>query len=500
MNNVKKSINNVMSSLGGQLITIILGIIIPRLVLVNLGSNANGLMNSVNSFVGYLSLLEAGVGGATSQALYKPIAEDDKLKINGILAATDHFYRRTGTVYFLLVLGASFVYILGNNTELSNLSIFIVVMVTGMSGVFSYWIQGKYRLLVNADGKSYLLTNLTTCITMAISITKIILLSLGFNIIALQLMYFAYNILQIVIFMCMIRKMYPWIDLKVQPDYTAIEKKNSVFVHQVSTLIFNNTDMLILSFFCGFKVVSVYALYNMLLNMIRNAIDAFSGSITFWLGQQYQVNREKYIKMNDIYEVYSMTLGTSLFCVATAFITPFIRIYTKGVTDIGYIDPYLSILFAFIFILQIGRSASLQTISFAGHFQETLSQTIIESVINLSVSIICVIKFGIYGVLLGTIAALLYRTNDMILYTSHKLLKRSAIFSYKRWITNILLFFVFFIIVSSKVSDLDSYMSIIGYACVITPCILTIFIIINSVVNFKVFKNLICLIKNRKNR
>ncbi len=74
----------------------------------------------------------------------------------------------------------------------------------------------------------------------------------------------------------------------------------------------------------------------------------------------------------------------------------------------------------------------MNTISFAQHFRQTQWRSVLESGINLSVSICAVLLLrgrtelsGIYGVLIGTIAALLYRSNDMILYANRRILHRS---------------------------------------------------------------------------
>lgn len=82
MQNGKKGIANILTSTLSQIITLGLGIIIPRLVLVNLGSEANGLLSSVNTILGYVSLLEAGVGAASMQALYGPVAKENRSDIN----------------------------------------------------------------------------------------------------------------------------------------------------------------------------------------------------------------------------------------------------------------------------------------------------------------------------------------------------------------------------------------------------------------------------------
>ena len=63
-----RGLKNIVFGIAAQVITIILGIMIPRLVLVNLGSESNGLLSSVGNALIYMSLLEEGVGTATIQA------------------------------------------------------------------------------------------------------------------------------------------------------------------------------------------------------------------------------------------------------------------------------------------------------------------------------------------------------------------------------------------------------------------------------------------------
>ena len=133
---VNKGVKNIFYGILAQSITIILGIIIPRLVLVNLGSEANGLLNSVSSVLAYMSLLEAGVGTATLQALYKPVSEKKYRDINRIMAATDRFYRRTGVAYLLLVVVIAGIYALKVSSDIPTYSIFIVVFLTGNRNKF----------------------------------------------------------------------------------------------------------------------------------------------------------------------------------------------------------------------------------------------------------------------------------------------------------------------------------------------------------------------------
>ena len=186
MSNAKKSAYNMITSILGQVITIAMGIVIPRLVLVNLGSENNGLLSSITQVLGYASLLEAGVGLASLQALYKPIAEEDKPTVNAIMSATNLYYRRTGIAYLLLVLFLSALYPIIIKTTIPYKTVALVVLISGLPGVVNYYFQGKYKILLQAEGKTYIITNLTTLIGIVTSIGKILLLQFGFGVVAVQ--------------------------------------------------------------------------------------------------------------------------------------------------------------------------------------------------------------------------------------------------------------------------------------------------------------------------
>ena len=110
-----------------------MGIIIPRLVLVNLGSEANGLLSSVNQALVYLNLLEAGIGTATLQALYAPVARQDHGAINGVLAATHKYYKKVGTWYFIAVCALSIVYAFSVKSTMPISVVMAVIFFSGMS-------------------------------------------------------------------------------------------------------------------------------------------------------------------------------------------------------------------------------------------------------------------------------------------------------------------------------------------------------------------------------
>jgi len=478
-----------------QVLTIGMGIIIPRLVLVNLGSESNGLLNSISSILSYLALLEAGVGTATQQALYKPISQNDKSSINSIMAATHYFYKRTGFIYLALVVVFSVVYSLFIDSTIPRYQIFLVIIMSGLSGVLNYLIQGKYKILLIAEGKNYITTNIATFITIGINITKALVLIWGGNIVAVQSVYFAFNIVQMLSFAIYIKRNYKWLDLSVKPNFQSIAQKNYVLLQQITGLIFTNTDTVILTFMVSLKAVSVYTMYVMIFGMVKSVAVTFYDSFTYALGQSYH-NREKFLPMFDTYEVFNLSLTNALFCIATILMLPFLTLYTSGVNDINYVDKYLLYMFAAYYLLHNGRSSSANVINFAQHFKQTSGRAITEVVINVVASLVLTYFWGIYGVVLGTIAALLFRTNDMIIYSA-RLLKRSPWVTYRRWIVNIILFVGLYFASTFIKVNLDSYLNMVIYGIVISICVITIFIGVNSALEPKSAKYAFNILRNK---
>lgn len=486
--NRRRSFLNIGVGIGSQILSIALGIIIPRLFLTNFGSEMNGFLNSIGQIFAYFALLEAGVGAATLQALYGPLANNSKKDISGIMSATDHYYKKTGRLYFFAVLAVAVGYPIVVSSNIPTWTMVTIILFNGVPGVISYYFQGKFIILLQAEGKNYINTALTSIASTLISVAKIVMLLVGCDIIAIQFTYLLINILKIIVIGIYISKNYRWVNLKEEPNYKAIGEKNAAFVNQICDLIFRNTDTIILTVFSGLKIVSVYTMYTLLYSMIRTALDYISQGFSFIMGQTFNRDRERYIELHDLYETYRMALVFALYNIALIFIIPFMKLYTAGITDVNYLDYKVAILFSVFYVMTGARACCSDVINYAQHFRKTQNRCIAEAVINLVISIIAVKLWGIYGVLIGTIVALTYRMNDMFIYANVRILNRSPWSSYKRFISNSIIFIIIIGVSKHIPWQLDSYLSIISWACVSGIVILGIYFIIASIVDYRSFK------------
>lgn len=478
----KQSVKNLIYGILSFIVTTILSVLIPRLFLLSYGSEMNGLINSVKQIFSYFLLLEAGIGGAARQALYGPMAKQDRGEISAIMAATDSFYKRTGLFYAGFVIALAIIYPLIVHSDIATPIIVSIILLQGEAGVVKYLITGKLQLLIQVDGNNYVLSNIGTAFSVVSNFARIALLSLGFGVLWVQSVFCIVDLLQVAIIVSYFQKKYGWVNFKEKPNVGALAQRNNVLVHQISGLIFNNTDTIILSVFCGLKTVSVYAMYMMLYGLVANIIGYVSSSVSFAMGQLLNSDKKRFEKIQECYETYYLALSFSLFAVANIFILPFLRLYTNGVTDINYIDAKLPLLFLIIQLLNYGRNTSGSIIDYAGHYKQTQYRSLLETVINITVSLIGVYFFGIYGVLVGTIAALLYRTNDMIIYANHTVMERSCISTYRRWIRNILLTFISVNISRILPVDYTGYVELMCYVAVVSIAVILIFISINTII------------------
>lgn len=488
---LKRGFRNIFYGLLNLILTSAIALLIPRLVISNYGSEVNGLISSVTQVFAYFSLLEAGVGLASIQALYKPISIDDRISVNKILSASNNYFKKSSLYYLISIVILSMIYTNFVNAEVSKTTIVMIIIITGLSGLVSFFFQNKYKILLEAEGKSYIFINLMSLTQLLNNVSRIFLLRFNFSIVSVQSIFLVVSILQSLGLIIYMKKNYSWLNLNLLPDYEAIAQKSSVLIHQVSGLVFNNTDIIILTIFTNLKVVSVYTLYNMLFGIVKKAMNYISNGVTFVFGQTFNNDISKFVKMFDIYSTYYTAFVYSTCLSMLMSLTPFMKLYTKGITDINYMDNNIAILFTIIILLLGIRTPSRQIIDIAGHFKKTQNRSIVESIINLVVTFILVTKLGLYGVLVGTIIALLYRSTDMVIYTNKVILKRNSWKNFKNWVILSISFLIIYLLsMNLFYLDIYNYFQLFKFSIIIFIMYTFIFLTIASFANIKDMKNL----------
>ncbi|MGV1024634.1 hypothetical protein [Clostridium perfringens] len=482
-NNSRNGKLNMIYGTISQIVILVFSILIPRYVIITYGSEANGLVNSLNQIYNYASLLEFGVGTASIMTVYKAIAENNKKEMNTIVSTTAHYYKRTGLVYATIVIVVSFLYPIIIKSDLNSKDVIEVALFTGIAYAMNYIIQGKYSVVLQAYGKLYVISSSQMILAVISQLSKLLIMYLGLSIVYLQLSFLILNTLKILLIVLYTKKTFPYISFNGKCDYSLIKEKNYVMVHQISNLIFTSTDSIMLSIFSNLTNVSIYSVYNLVMNAVSSIVVTLSNSYNHLLANKFNTNKNNYIFYHERFETGYYLLVFTVYSTVYMSITKFISIYTNGISNVEYANKGLSILFVIVALLSAIRNPLAKMIDFSKNYKETKNQAILEMIINISITIISIKMFGIYGALIGTIVALLYRSNAIIIYVNHKILNRSTVKTYKKLLINTLVFIMFVIIDYFIKINVNNYFTLIIYSGLVFICSNIIFIICNIIIN-----------------
>ena len=175
----KKLIYNTLSAFLNQMITLVCGFILPRLIISHYGSYTNGLLSSITQFLAFFSMMEMGVGAVTRASLYDPLARNDKALLSQVLISSKRFFDRMGLLLCAYSLVLMILFPLLVDRSMGALPTAVLVIAVAFSSVCQYLFGVVYMQLLNADQKTYIL-NITTSITLILNtIFSVVLINLN---------------------------------------------------------------------------------------------------------------------------------------------------------------------------------------------------------------------------------------------------------------------------------------------------------------------------------
>ncbi len=434
----KKALMNTATSLLLQLVSVICGFIVPRIIIGTYGSEVNGLTASITQFLSYIALFEAGVGGVVRAAMYKPLAHNDLTKLSGIVKATENFFRKIALIFvgYMLVLAGAFPILV--NKDFDWLFTAVLVVIIGISTFAQYYFGMTYTVLLYADQKRYITSFLQIFTVILNAILVVIFANLGASIHWLKLGTAAVYILRPIVLNLYVKRKYQ-LDKTVKPYTAAIEQRWDGLGHHIAYFVNLNADVVILTLVSkissAFSIaeVSVYTVYHAVVYGIVNITSSFSAGMEAGFGNMIaNGEKENLNKKFSFYEFIYYTVVTIVFTCAGILILPFVKVYTAGIADVNYIRPVFAYIIVLAYAAYAIRSPYNTLTLAAGHYKQTRNGAFLEAGINVVVSVICVFIWGIVGVAIGTLAAMVFRTVQYARYLSKNILERSFMVFIKR--------------------------------------------------------------------
>ena len=337
------------------------------------------------------------------------------------------------------------------------------------------------RLLLMADQKAYIQY---VAQTLAIIINTVACYSLIMLDCSVQIVYGMTSLiffLQPYIIHLYIKKYYV-LDRKTNYDVEPIKQKWNGVAQHIAAVVLSGSDTVVLTIFSNLVNVSIYAIYFLPMSGARLVIMSMISGIEALIGNLWAKQ-----DLNELRKVFAWTewlihTGTTLIFTLTAvLIVPFVQVYTHGVSDANYMQPLFGVL---LVAANSGHCLRLPyniMILAAGHYKQTQHNYIIAAVMNIAISIVCVMQFGLIGVALGTLAAMAYQTVWMAWYNSKNFIQWPMKNFFKQMAVNAVSAVSIFIVTGYFTMAGINYFEWVILAIKVTACGIIVALLINYV-------------------
>lgn len=395
----------------GQVITLLISIITTRLFIHCLGVEIRGVYGVLANCMSYLQLSELGVGSAITYHLYKPIKENSQNEI----CEWVHLYKVVLRIIavVILVLGiimSLFLPRIVKETTLSDEKICCYFSLILLSTLCTYFGAHK-KCLMYADQKQYLLSAIEIVTNVIASAVQIIILMKFKSFVGFLLLQALKNLGNSILTIYMANSLYGFINQKCSFDKEKFRELVSnvkyIFMGEISTVIYLSTDNLIVSSVVGVAAVGYLTNYVQLKSVLKGFVVGVTAPIKPVLAEIAQNPKDK-DRVNDSLKKYNFFR----FMIANLSVVGFVGV-SNAIINVWIGEQYILgmpiiILLAIDLYIDIVNSSLCDVISIYGLFRQDKNIALTGAITNALFSLMMVFRFGVEGVLIGTVIAQLY--------------------------------------------------------------------------------------------
>ncbi len=492
MERKKRAIKNIGVSVFLEIVNILSGFIIPSMIISVYGSSTNGLISSIANFIGYVALLQSGVGSVIKAALYRPLAEKDNNTINNIISTLVHFFKKISviTAGYIVLLVAFFSIRMSADFDFAYTASLIVII--GFSTVAQYLWGMPYQILLEADQKGYVYAFLQAIGIVINTILSIVLIKNGFSIQVVKLVTATVFILRPLLIRIYTIKKYRIINNGIV-DNNLLRSRWDGVAQAIAFFIHSKTDIFVLTIFSALSDVSVYSVYALVLGALTTLIKTVDQSVGPAFGNIIAKKEKILSKRFDTYRIASHIASTILFGTACITAPSFVKIYTRSFSDYQYVRPlFCAIILTaeYVYCLRLPYNCIIYA---AGKIKESRNSAIIEAIINIVLSIAFVNIWGMEGVAIATLVAMIYRTITLVIFLKKDVLYLSMRQEIRHFCASIVSFAVsigIMLLTQQFNYQIESYFKWVVFAGIITLTYTIIVLTIHYVLDKKNLENL----------
>lgn len=409
---VHKTVMNAKVGFIFYFVSIFLAFFSRRIFLECLGDEFMGLAGTLYSILEFLNISEIGIGTCVGYFLYKPIADQDKLKICEIVSLFGYLYRIIGTIILTgaIIVSAFFPLIFHDNGVSLDIVYFAFYAFLG-SQLITYFINYR-QVLLDSDQKTYKISIWTQTGGTIATIIQIALAYHTHNPYLWVIIQFTLSIFTCWMLNWVISREYPWLKtdksrgreiLKKYPDI--LVKAKQIVIHRLKNFFLSKSDEILIFAFESLQMVAYYGNYVMIVGkltaLFNQVLVGMNASIGNLVAEGNKWNIRKVFWEYLTFRYWT----TGIFIIALTFLINPIIDWWVGSQYI--LQDHIVFLILLNMYIMLTRPSVDLFINAYGLYDDVWA-AYAEGIINVTITITVGIFYGLVGILLGKIISMLF--------------------------------------------------------------------------------------------
>lgn len=405
----KNTTRNIFSGFIFRIINIVLPFASRTAILYVLGEKYLGLSSLFSSILSFLSLAEMGVGAAIVYSMYKPVADNDYVKIRAIVNLYKKFFRIIGTVIFGLGLCLLPILHLLVREELpGDINLYVLYLIYLVNTCLSYWLFSYKGAILYAYQRNDVESNIGSVITPLSYVFMLAFLFLTKNYYFYVIWIPVFTIVTNIVRMVYVNKNYPELkpEGQVEPELKAsiVKKVKAIIGTKLNTVVLNAADNIVMAAYFGLTTIAMYGNYYYIMSAVTGFLGVCYSSMTAGLGNSLVTEplEKNYNDFKKFSFMNSWLVGWCTICLICLY-QPFMFIWTGK--DLMF-PFYIVLEFGLYFYVYQIRKIPVVYKDAAGIWWEDRFRPYVCMVTNLVLNIILAKVIGVSGIILSTVASL----------------------------------------------------------------------------------------------
>lgn len=407
---IKNVMRNSFFGLLGQIVLILIGFVSQRVLNLKLGEALVGLNGVVSNIIAILSVSELGISTAVVYNLYQALADGAEETIAGLM----NLYRRAYNVFAAVIMGLGllimpFVHLLLKDNPFTVGYVRLIYLLWLVRTTLSYLLSFRRSILI-ADQQEYIVSIVTLLVNVLNYSAVIFLVEYTGNYALALFVNIAVEAASNLWLTCYVWKKYPYLrilrgkPLKKELKQNVFANIRNIFVVRLANKLLVSTDNVIISGFIGVAFAGLYNNYTLITNSLTNLALALSNAIQPSVGAMFvEKDYRKDERMLRLVTFLFFLFGASAGCGVYAAVNPFVGDFWLAdgyVLGMDVVGACVLNFYVLILSLPVGMVMGV-----TGLFEKERNIAVVSALCNMLLSLLTVKRWGIFGVLAGTLAA-----------------------------------------------------------------------------------------------